>query len=65
MYYLGPYQIKLLKGTRSSQATAERYIVLFTYEQEQSISKLLEICLQTPSFFPSDNPYPEGEQLRS
>ena len=65
MDYLGPYQIKLLKGTRSSQATAERYIVLFTYEQEQSISKLLAICLQTPSFFPSDNPYPEGEQLRS
>ena len=65
MDYLGPYQIKLLKGTRSSQATAERYIVLFTYEQEQSISKLLEICLQTPSFFPSDNPYPEGEQLSS
>ena len=65
MDYLGPYQIKLLKCTRSSQATAERYIVLFTYEQEQSISKLLEICLQTPSFFPSDNPYPEGEQLRS
>ena len=65
MDYLGPYQIKLLKGTRSSQATAERYMVLFTYEQEQSISKLLEICLQTPSFFPSDNPYPEGEQLRS
>ena len=54
---------KIIEG--SSQATAERYIVLFTYEQEQSISKLLEICLQTPSFFPSDNPYPEGEQLRS
>ena len=28
--YLVPYQIKLLKGTRSNQATTKRYIVLFT-----------------------------------
>ena len=28
--YLGPYQMKLLKGTRSSQITAKHYIVLFT-----------------------------------
>ena len=28
--YLGPYQIKLSKGTRSSLATAKRCIVLFT-----------------------------------
>ena len=28
--YLGPYQIKLSKGTRCNQATAKRYTVLFT-----------------------------------
>ena len=27
--YLGTYQINLLKGTRSKQATTKRYIVLF------------------------------------
>ena len=48
--YLGPYQIKLSKGTRSNQATTKCYIVLFTCLSTRAVHLEIAEDLPTDSF---------------
>ena len=48
--YLGPYEIKLSKGTRSNQANAKRYIVLFTCLSKRTVHLEIARDLSTDSF---------------
>ena len=48
--YLGPYQIKLSKHTRSNQATAKHFIVLFTCLSTRAANPQIAGNLSTYSF---------------
>ena len=48
--YLGPYQIKLSKGTKSNEAIAKRYIVLFTYLSTRAVHLEIAGYLSSSTF---------------
>ena len=48
--YLGPYHIKLSKRTRSNQATAKRYVALFTCLTTRAVHLEIAGDLSTDAF---------------
>ena len=48
--YLGPYQIKLSKGTKSNEAIAKRYIVLFRCLSTRAVHLEIAGYLSTSTF---------------